>query len=53
MWRTTPKTTASATKNAIEYGISVPGIGTTPMFDSPVGKPPIVSVGRITWAMPR
>ncbi len=52
-WSTTAKTTASTPKNAIEYGMCVPGIGTTPMFVRWVGKPPIVSVGRIPCAMPR
>jgi hypothetical protein len=48
-----PKTTASARKNAIEYGMCVWGIGTTPMLARPLGNPPIVSVGRIPWAIPR
>ena len=52
-WSTTAKTTARAPKNTIESGRCVPGIGTTPMLARFAGKPPIVSVGRITCATPR
>ena len=50
---TTPNITARMAKKRIDQGMLRARIGRTPMFERRVGKPPIVSVGRITCAIPR
>ena len=51
--RTTAKPTAKTAKNAIDHGICVCGIGTTPMFVRYAGKPPSELFGSTICAMPR
>ena len=50
---TTMKITASKPKKMIDHGRCVPLNGSTPMSVRSGGKPLIVSVGKITCAMPR
>ena len=49
----TAKATARTAKIAIDQGICVRGIGSTPIFVSYAGKPPSELFGSTICAMPR